>query len=77
MEVRSRFVIAVALVHVSHALVGFETVANSLLAFSVEVLTFFEALTDGSELLRRLIQRLLDLLVQLLLLHELLAGLDP
>ena len=47
-EVRSRFVIAVALVHVSHALVGFETVANSLLALSVVQLAFFEAFTDRS-----------------------------
>ena len=77
MEVGSRFVIAVALVHVSHLLVGFETVANSLLPLSMVDLTFDEAITDRCQLLWRLIQSLLDLLVQLLLLHQLLARLNP
>ena len=60
----------------SHAFVGFETVAYSLLPLSPEQLAFFEALANRCQLLWRLVQSLLDLLVKLLLFHEFLAGLD-
>ena len=73
-EVRSRFEIVVSLVHDRHSLVSSETVTSRLI--SVVELSLLECVTDVDELLRRLVQSLLDLFVQFLFLDELVAWLD-
>ena len=74
MEIRSRFEIVVSLVHDRHSLVSSETVTSRLI--SVVELSLLECVTDVDELLRRLVQSLLDLFVQFLFLDELVAWLD-
>ena len=74
MEIRSRFVIVVAHIHLSHALVSFETVTGC--AISPVELAVLETLTDLSQLLWRLVKSLLDLLVKFLVLLKLFAGLN-
>ena len=73
-EVRSRLVVVVALIHLSHPLVSLETVTSLL--FAPVKFSLFQSVANVGQLLRCLLKRLLDMLVQFLLLKKLLAWLN-